>query len=281
MRWMTFLCALLLLISAAQAEAPVYPPEGFDRRQEGVEYGTLRYEQYHSATTGRTRNVIVLLPPGYSQARRYPVLYLLHGSNGDENEWLRGKPQEVIGNLIAAGEAAEMIVVMPNVRARANDAANPPDWNDPDHYAAFDNFINDLRDDLMPFISANFSVAEGRENTAIAGLSIGGKEALYIGLTLQDAFGYVGAFSPSRGVLPDDGRTGLIPLADFKVQEGLDTYIFINTGDSDRIVRDWPQTYSNALKSNGTAHTFCITLGGHAFSVWQHGLYNFCRNIFK
>ncbi len=284
MKLLTIALMMLMLLSIASAESSqgyVDPPAGFDARKDGVTYGAMRYKSYLSKTTGTFRDVMVLLPPDYSEDKTYPVLYLLHGIGGDENEWAHGKPDVVIGNLIAAGEAPEMIVVMPNIRARANDSANASDMYTPAHFAAFDNFINDLRDDLMPFIAENFPVAQGRENTAIAGLSMGGRESLYIGLTMPETFGYVGAFCPAPGVLPYNVEKGLFQTADFKAAEGLDTYILINAGQTDGVVGDWPQTYADTLAANGTEHTFYVTRGGHDFTVWKHGLYNFCRNIFK
>ena len=274
---------LMLMLSAAYAETGTEildPPEGFDAKIEGITYGRTLLRSYLSATTGRTRKVMILLPPDYSEEKQYPVLYLLHGIGGDENEWAGGRPTWVLGNLIAKGEAREMIVVMPNVRARANDKANASDMYQPSHFEAFDNFINDLRDDLMPYIQANFSVAQGRENTAIAGLSMGGREALYIGLTMPETFGYVGAFCPAPGVLPYNVEKGLFQPEDFRAAEGLDTYILINAGTSDGVVGAWPQTYADTLTRNGTANTFYVTRGGHDFTVWKHGLYNFARNIF-
>ena len=81
-------------------------------------------------------------------------------------------PDTIIGNMIAAKTAREMILVLPNCRARANDTYVADQFS-LDNYRAFDNFINDLRDNLMPYIKENYSVAEGRENTAIAGFSNG------------------------------------------------------------------------------------------------------------
>lgn len=282
----SFLCMLLMaaaLISGALSEAPDYidPPAGFDAKVEDVIYGKTVLRSYPSTTTGRNRKVMILLPPDYSEEKEYPVLYLLHGIGGDENEWAGGRPTWVVGNLIAAGEAAEMIVVMPNIRARENDRANASDMYSPAHFQAFDNFINDLRDDLMPYIEANFSVAKGRENTAVAGLSMGGRESLYIGLAMADTFGYIGAFCPAPGVLPYYAEKGLFTTADFKAAEGLDSYILINAGQWDGVVGDWPKTYADTLTANGTANTFYVTNGGHDFNVWKHGLYNFARNIFE
>ena len=285
MKLLLVLLLLALLPAAVSAEESaggyIDPPAGFDAKVEGVTYGKTLLRTYASTTTGKNRKVMILLPPDYSEDKTYPVLYLLHGIGGDENEWGGGRPTWVIGNLIASGEAPEMIVVMPNVRARENDKANPSDIYTPAHFAAFDHFINDLQNDLMPYMKANFPIAEGRENTAIAGLSMGGREALYIGLTMPETFGYVGAFCPAPGVLPYNVEKGLFQTADFKAAEGLDTYILINAGKTDGVVGAWPKTYADTLTANGTANTFYVTNGGHDFTVWKHGLYNFARNIFN
>lgn len=277
----TLLMSLALATPALAEGDPYAPPEGFDARYDGQTYGKLTLTSYQSTTTGRTRKCYVLLPAGYSEETEYPVLYLLHGIGGDHNEWMGGKPDVVIGNLIASGEAKDMIVVIPNVRARANDGGNPSDMYSPAHFTAFDNFINDLRDDLMPFIAANFSIATGPENTAIAGLSMGGREALYIGLTMPETFGYVGAFCPAPGVLPYNVEPGLFPTDAFKLPDGCDNLILINAGQTDGVVGTWPSTYSSTLTKNGTDHIFYVTEGGHDFTVWKHGLYNFAKRIFQ
>ena len=171
MKLLLWIVMLMLLCSSALAEdaAVVDPPAGFDAKAEGVTYGKTVLRSYESTTTGRSRKVMILLPPDYSEDKEYPVLYLLHGIGGDENEWAGGRPTWVIGNLIAGGEAPEMIVVMPNVRARENDRANASDMYTPAHFQAFDNFINDLTNDLMPYIEANFSVAKGHMTYAVTG----------------------------------------------------------------------------------------------------------------
>lgn len=274
------LCLLMPLAVHAEDAGWNDPPQGFDARREGVTYGKTVFKSYLSRTTKTFRNLLVILPPDYSEEKTYPVLYLLHGIGGDHNEWSHGAPDVVIGNLIADGLAPEMIVVMPNVRARVNDAANPSDVYSVEHFAAFDNFINDLTNDLMPFMQENFAVAQGRENTAVAGLSMGGREALYIGLSKPELFGYVGAFCPAPGVLPYHAEKGLFQKTDFKAAEGLDSYILINAGEWDGVVGEWPSTYAATLTENGTENTFYVMPGGHDFTVWKHGLYNFAQRIF-
>lgn len=259
-------------------------PSGFDLKKNGVTtYGTLKQISYNSTTTGKIRYANVILPAGYTTTKKYPVLYLLHGIGGDHNEWKGGNPVYVIGNLIAEGNAAEMIVVMPNCRARANDAANPSDMFTTEHFAAFDNFINDLRDNVIPYINKTYSVATGRENTAIAGLSMGGRESLYIGFSMPETFGYIGAFEPAVGVLPYDTEGGLFTESNFKLPDEYNnqTYVMIVKGKSDTTVGDAPLRYHNTLTTNGTTHAYYEREGGHDFTVWKNGLYNFARRIFR
>ena len=260
-------------------------PEGFDAVKQGVTYGEMVGITYDSQTTGTRRRANVILPPDYDENKKYPVLYLLHGIGGDENEWLGAKPLNVLSNLLAAGEARPMILVIPNVRARANDEVNPKDIYTLQHYKAFDNFINDLRDDLMPYIEANYPVLKGRENTAVAGLSMGGRETLFIGCSMPETFGYMGAFTPAPGLLPYSNfgvsEGGLFTKETFTLPKGSDTYIMINAGASDEIVSIWPRTYHETLTENGIENTFYVTDGGHDFVVWGNGLYNFMKKIFK
>lgn len=259
-------------------------PEGFDEKLDNVNYGEIKMVTYPSATTGSDRKANILLPANYSSEKKYPVLYLLHGIGGDHDEWLGGTPQYIIGNLVAQGMAKEMIVVMPNVRARADDSV-PSDYLSLENFKAFDNFINDLKDDLMPFIKEHYSIKEGRENTAIAGLSMGGREALYIGIRMADTFGYTGAFSPAVGVLPYSGyisESGLFSKKTFKLPERYNenTLLLICNGDNDTVVYDTPKQYHDTLTENGTKHIYYETEGGHDFGVWENGLYNFVRRIF-
>ena len=260
-------------------------PEGFDTVKEGVTYGELKEITYNSKTTGTTRKANIILPPDYDENKKYPVLYLLHGIGGDHNEWLGAEPVNVLSNLVAAGDAASMIAVIPNVRARANDEGNPQDIYTLEHFKAFDNFINELRDDLMPYIEANYPVLKGRENTAIAGLSMGGRETLFIGCSMPETFGYMGAFTPAPGLLPYTNfgvtENGLFTKETLTLPEDCDMLVMINAGASDEIVSIWPKTYHETLTANGTENTFYVTDGGHDFVVWKNGLYNFAKEIFK
>ena len=94
-------------------------PEGFDKKRDGIDRGKMETVEYDSKTVGVKRKAKVYTPPGYSKDKKYPVLYLLHGIGGDENEWPRGgAPNVILDNLYADKKAVPMIVVMPNGRAQ-------------------------------------------------------------------------------------------------------------------------------------------------------------------
>ena len=257
--------------TAAEIDNTKIPPDAYAARRINNDYGTVTKITYHSTVTGVDRKCNVYLPPEYSEDKKYPVLYLLHGIGGTEDEWMGGSPNEIISNLIASGEAKEMIVVIPNIRASADDGAGGDVFSEK-NIKAFDNFINDLRDCLMPYVEENYSVLTGRENTAIAGLSMGGRESLYIGFEMQDTFGYIGAFSPAPGLES--------PLA---VADGKKApfYVCVMTGDNDTVVYENPENYHKKLEGNKVEHEWYIVPGGHEMNVWKIGLYNFAKNIFN
>ena len=272
------------IIRPSEVEMPVTVPADFAANKSDLGYGEMIEIVYNSKTTGTDRKANVLLPAGYSAEKQYPVLYLLHGIGGDHNEWIGGGADKVLWNMMARGEAKEMIVVVPNVRARADDHANPSDIYTPEHFAAFDNFINDLRDDLMPYIQSNYPVLTGKENTAIAGLSMGGREALYIGFSMPETFGYIGAFCPAPGILTYDNKisaeSGLFTEEQFTLPEGSGNFVLIVKGDRDYVVGEAPDSYHAALEKNGVEHAYYVTKGAHDFTVWKHGLYNFASILF-
>src|ERR1035437_7432464 len=145
-------------------DKPAFPkaPEGFDKVRDGIAHGTIETVEYDSTTVGNKRKTLVYLPPGYSADTKYPVLYLLHGIGGDEEEWHhQGHPEIILDNLFADKKAVPMIVVLPNGRAQANDRA---EGNIMAAAPAFATFEQDLLKDLIPFIQSKYSTQTNREN---------------------------------------------------------------------------------------------------------------------
>src|SRR6478752_4991694 len=182
------------------AEKYPAPPEGFDKRRDGIDRGKLETVEYDSKTVGVTRKARVYTPPGYSKDKKYPVLYLLHGIGGDENEWLRGgAPDVILDNLIADKKAVPMVVVMPNGRAAKDVTAKAGFGQQGPAFAAFE---KDLLQDLIPFVEKTYSVKSDRESRALAGLSMGGGQSLNFGLANLDTFAWVGGFSSAPNTKP-------------------------------------------------------------------------------
>jgi enterochelin esterase-like enzyme len=276
------------------------PPEGFDEKNNSVAYGKLETLEYDSKTTGRKRKCCVYTPPDYDPEVVYPVLYLLHAGEGTRTphtQWCEyGAANEIISNLIALGEAKPMIVVMPNIQASD---INSAEWITPEnieeYITACDNFINDLRDDLMPFIKERYSVSNQREQCAIAGGSIGGREALFIGIKMPETFGYIGGFSPTGGLVPiqppDDAAwrgapdflfQGKLTAEEMTLPEAYKdkTFIFIYRGTEEEMFSLFDTAYQEALDGNGIKSEYYIAEGGHDYFVWKNALYHFVKQIF-
>ena len=241
--------------------------------------------RYFSKVTRTYRRANVILPDEYTNKKYYSVMYLLHGIGGDQNEWKAAKPEIICEDLVREKKMTETILVLVNARA-AKDDRTPENLFSIEHFRAFDAFREDLTECLMPYMEAHFSILKGREYTAIAGLSMGGRESLYIGLTKTDLFGYIGAFSPAYGLLPysnngvtEEGLLGEQGLRLPKEHEE-DTLIMIVHGRDDIVVRDEPVRYHEVLKKNGCKHVFHLMEGGHDFTVWSKGLSLFLCSVF-
>ena len=262
-------------------------PDEAAARRDDVTYETPAHHSYSSETTGRNRGVNVLLPAGYDASKKYPVLYLLHGIFGDENSMTdpSNKVPEIVANLFADGVSKEMIVVYPNMYA-SSDPAQQPGFDNAS-IAPYDNFINDLVNDLMPYIEENYSVLTGRENTAIAGFSMGGRETLFIGLQRPDLFGYVGAISPAPGLTPGKDWAMEHPgqlSEDELTFDGKDYspyLLMVCCGTNDGVVGTFPKSYHEIFDKNGTKHVWYEIQGAdHDATAIKSGLYNFISNIF-
>src|SRR5262249_29131930 len=155
---------------------------------------------YRSGVVGDERDFYVYTPPGYNPGadRRYPVLYLLHGFSDDASGWTAvGRAHVILDNLIAQRKAKPMLVVMPlGYGAPAIAPRTGPALRDPNlGQRNYDRFRNALLTEVLPEVEKTYRVATDRSSRAIAGLSMGGAESLFVGLNALDRFAWVGAFS--------------------------------------------------------------------------------------
>lgn len=259
-------------------------PDGFYFKNDAVNYGNTILTEYSSSTTGTVKRANVILPYGYDGTKKYPVLYLLHGRGADYHTWdVSVNAKYIVQNAAKFRGASDMIVVCPSVFTFGGKLETQV--SDANITRGFDAFIDDLLNNLMPHINNNFAVKTGRENTAIAGLSIGGREALYIGFAHQELFGYIGAFSPEDGVVNTGNPKNKLPplLSEFAVRPevGDFKFILIAVGNLDDVCGYASYEYDRLLNEKSIKHMFYELPVGHDIVVWRSGLYNFARRIFR
>jgi enterochelin esterase-like enzyme len=236
-------------------------PRPFDVRP--VAHGKIDIRYYDSKTTKQTRRVHVYTPPNYERTTsRLPVLYLLHGGDGEDSVWTAfGRAHVVLDNLIADKTIPPMIVVMPNGYAYGWDSGVAADAQQAD-------FQKDLVDDLIPFVQANYRASSDRKDRALAGLSRGGGQTLSIGLRHLNLFSRLGVFSAGSSN-PQEAFKDVAAHAK-KVNEQLDL-LWIGCGTDD-FALPGAKRLDEFLTANGIEHTFRTTSGEHTWIVWRQYL---------
>ena len=269
----------------AGVESMVFVPgEGaaFETPQ-AVPHGQVRIVSYESKTLGMPRSLRVYTPAGYDQGKgRYPVFYLLHGGGDDDAGWSTiGKANVILDNLIAAGKARPMIVVMPN-GSMPRPAAGAPAG--PGALAAYTTrFRDELLNDIKPLVERSFRVLTGPQNTAIAGLSMGGAQTLAIAPGNLDKFGYVGVWS--MGLSPDTAATARFRQDNAAFLQAERTnrqakLISVSVGSTDFLVAS-ARNLVDVLKAAGIRHEFHESEGGHTWINWRHYLNDFAPRLFQ
>lgn len=263
-------------------EIEIFCPEKYSGRNADTEYSEVIKTTYYSTTCEKDRPVNIVLPAGYSEDKAYPVLYVLHGIFGTQDDM--NNNSITIQNMMTEGIAKEMIVVYPYMYASKTQEKCTA--IDKENVAAYDNFINDLVTDLMPFIKENYSIAEGKENTAIAGFSMGGRETLAIGLKRPDLFGYVGAIAPAPGLVPGKDwamtHEGQFAEDELVFHDEKPIFLLVCCGDKDGTVGQFPKSYHDIFERNGVEHMWWEIPGSdHGDPAISSGIYNFCKYIFQ
>ena len=265
------------------------PPAGFNVRRADIPHGEIKAVQYDSKSLGTHRQVRVYTPPGYSADKKYPVLYLLHGIGGNDQEWVQACHADiVIDNLLADGKIQPMIMVFPNGNASVSAAAvgefpgegaGAPrggpggfdGWGKP--------FEDDLLKDIIPLIESKYSVLADREHRALAGLSMGGGQTLNIGLVHPETFAYVGGFSSAPNTREFGGMSADKLLPDPETAKKL-KLLWVAGGNKDGLIRV-SQGVHKMLKEQGVAHVWNVDSHAHDNTEWASNLYLFSQHIFQ
>ncbi len=253
------------------------PPAGFDSERPGSERGNVMEFSYASAVTGKRRKARVYLPPGYSENLRYPVLYLLHGIGGNQDEWRwYVRANTVLDNLLADGAVVPMIVVMPNGRALADDSVPPAEKTfTPEHIAGFAQFERDLLESLVPAIDKTYPTLAERGKRAIAGLSMGGGQALNFGLAHLETFAWVGGFSSAPNT-----RAGAELLPDPAAAAPRLQLLYLSCGKKDGLI-GVSQGVHRYLQRHGVKHVWHVDEFAHVRESWAENLYHFSKLLFR
>ncbi len=279
------LCLLLLLaLGTAHAEpfADEIPSEYYKTCDQPGKVTRAKYSSrdYLAGTGETTKWAVVYLPYGYDTEKQYDVLVLCHGIGGTEGEWgfdtRISLIKNTIDNLIARGEIKPLIIVMPNGRSSANMYDTSMD-----NASAFYVFGQELRNDLLPMLDANYATyGADRDHRAMAGLSMGGMQTINIGLCeCQDLFSWFGAFSPAPTAYTAE------EIAE-KLQPELPVHYFYTIcGTEDGL---YFAGAAAAREINRVTDFFTENnwhwqerKGGHDFGIWNLGLYNFVRIFAK
>jgi enterochelin esterase-like enzyme len=265
----------------SDSELHVPGPKSLPWELNDVPRGKLHRHFYKSTVTGDERDFIVYTPPGYDPASRkkHPALYLLHGFSDDATAWSTvGRANVILDNLIARGEVKPMIIVMPLGYGTMDYVLGG--WTGTRRgdlrQASFDKFRENLFQEVIPQVEQSYRVSADRKNRAIAGLSMGGAESLYIGLNAPDRFAWVGAFS-SGGL--STNYPAQYPQLDEKANQRL-RLLWIACGTEDRLSESNRQ-FTHWLHSKNVKYTWVETPGAHSFRVWRRYLSEFAPLLFR
>lgn len=278
-------------------------PQGGFYALKAVPHGEVREKLYWSRVTGAWRRAFVYTPPGYEAhpTERYPVLILQHGYGEDETGWTRqGKAQLILDNLIASGRAKPMIIVMD--RGYANKPGTPELHLAPNTPVrvvgrAFGAFEDVILHDLIPTIDASYRTIPDRDHRAMAGLSMGGMETLYIALHHPQTFAYIASLS---GPILQDPNSSLPLDASFGAPFDARTAyggVFANAARFNRQVKllwmgvgtDEPPQIRNgivaavkALRAHGVRLVYFQSQGtAHEWQTWRRDLNDLAPRLFR
>ena len=276
---------------ADPANSAIFPNEGFQNSIvevtgstplvhtiKNVPHGTVSYRYYNSPELG-VRPVVVYTPPGYdaNSTKKYPVLYLLHGTTDTEETWTKvGRANIILDNLIYDVKAEPMIIVMPYGRAYpviSKSSGSLRDWPN------LQEFNKDFFGNLMPFIEKNYRTKNDKDSRAIAGFSGGGGTSLYFGLNNMDKFSYVCGFAP--GMLKNEfDRNNAGAFANPANTNKQLKLFWIGVGKDDSL-HGIIEEYKKLLDEKGIKYQALVSDGAHTWMNCKLYLSTIAQKLFK
>jgi enterochelin esterase family protein len=248
-----------------------------------VPHGAVARVYYRSKALGKDRRMHVYTPPGYEAGTdKYPVLYLLHGAGDSDDSWTSvGRANFILDNLIAAGKAKPMIVVMPAGHTGPFSFVMPTTPAREGGPVGSARFEDDFEKDIRPYIEKHYRVQTDRAGRAIAGLSMGGAQTLNLVGAHPGEFGYAGVFSSAVifGRTSDWEKEHAKGLDDAEARKGL-KLLWFATGKDDFLMARTKETVE-LFKKHGFSPVFKETTGGHTWINWQEYLNAFAPQLFQ
>ncbi|NSW93588.1 MAG: esterase [Bacteroidales bacterium] len=260
-----------------------------------VPHGNVTKVWYNSSVLGFQRRMYVYTPAGYeSGTQKYPVFYLLHGAGGDEDAWTNmGRAAQIMDNLIAQGKAKPMIVVMTNGNANQAGAQNEVPAlpaSGEQGMAAFQRYAGKFEEhlvkDVVPFVEKNYRTLTGKDNRAIAGLSMGGMHTQTITNDNPGMFGYIGVYSMGIMNMGQQNPEAAAKLEQERIAKltalknsGYKLY-WIACGKDD-FVYNGVVTLRETLDKIGFKYVYRESTGGHTWANWRIYLSEFAPMLFK
>ncbi len=260
---------------ASGIEIPIWGQDYYAVKD--VPHGEIRINRYYSNVTNSWRLIYIYTPPGYDTgiSKKYPVLYLLHGGGEDERGWAeQGKADLILDNLIAEKKAKPMIIAMVD--------GNVGRLGFDENTLRF--FTAELKQSVIPFVEKNYRVKTDSKDRALAGLSMGGLQALYAGMNNTQLFSYLGIFSsgwilPMQSKLADEQYDNMKKNIDV-IKRNL-KLLWISTGGKEDIAYKNCQAMIGKFKEMKIKYLYDEYPGGHTWPVWRHDLYKFAPLLFK
>ncbi|MGW8370342.1 MAG: alpha/beta hydrolase-fold protein, partial [Gammaproteobacteria bacterium] len=241
-----------------------------------VPHGTVSEVTYWSEFLDQHRRMHVYTPPDYEAGGEdFPVFYLLHGAGDSDDSWSTvGRAGFIIDNLIAAGDAEPMIVVMPD--------GHPPARDGGQGGMQIAEFAKEFAADIKPYVESHYRVRDGRADTAIAGLSMGGAHTLEISMADLAEYGYIGVFSSGVFGINDSDEwvtERAAVLNDASLKDGLE-YFWFAIGDEDFLL-DTATASVAMFRDHGFDVTYHESGGGHTWMNWRDYLNDFAQQLFE
>ncbi|MBL0155944.1 MAG: glycoside hydrolase family 3 C-terminal domain-containing protein [Bryobacterales bacterium] len=244
-----------------------------------VPHGTLEKVSYKNYA-GADKRMHIYLPPDYAKnpSAKYPVLYLNHGGGDDDSKWSNTDPKSgghahlILDNLIAAGKAKPMIIVMPHTRCSVPTPPVP---------GTDDACTQEYLKDIIPYVESHYRARPGRESRALAGLSMGGFVVMNTGLPHLDTFSelyvYSSGYFPEQQKAFEENFQQL--LKDPKTNDLFRVPFYMGQGETDIALKNG-QGVMAVINKYAIRNFWVLSTGGHEWMNWRRYLHQTAQIMF-